>query len=75
MFVVKMSNGRGLVEWYRGLSVRAQGFDKDDGQKFSTVEAAERAVRNCQQFPDAFSGAYFDEEKGGWHIDASIEPA
>lgn len=74
MFVVKMDNGRGLIEWYIGLSVRVQAEDKKSARKFTTAEAAQRAADFCVECPDAFCGAYFDPDSGGYTMQATVEP-
>lgn len=74
LYVVKMSDGRGHVEWYRGLSKRMQAFTKEDAQHFTSPDAAQRAVNTCARFPEAFSETYRDPTTGRCHIETTIEP-
>lgn len=72
-FVVRMENGRGLVEYFETLSVRVQAASKADARKFgSEAEALEKA-RFCERQADCFSEAYFDG--GRWTLTATVEPA
>jgi hypothetical protein len=71
MWVVKMSNGRGLVEWYESLSYRVQAADKESARHFQSEEAAQRTARMCESMPDAFSEGYWD---GKWTLTAVVEP-
>ncbi len=74
LYVVKMSNGRGLTEWYRSLSYRVQESRKEDARTFSKAKAEETADF-CRRHGDAFSEAYFDEGKGRYVLIAEVEPA
>lgn len=60
MWVVKLSNGRGHVEWYQSLSVRAQSRDKDEARKYADKAEAEERARFCERHADAFSGIFHD---------------
>ncbi len=73
MFVVKMSNGRGITEWYRSLAYRDQEQSKELARKFPTEEAAQTQARFCQDQASCFSGAYFDEGKGRYNLVATVE--
>ncbi len=75
MWVVKLSNGRGHVEWYESLSVRTQAESKADARQFSSQEEAEQRADFCQRHADAFSGAFYDEGKGRYTLTATVEPA
>lgn len=72
-WVVKMTNGRGLTEYYEGLSVRVQASRKADARTFADEEAANQQARFCERQADAFSEAYFDGCK--WTLTATVEPA
>mgnify|MGYP000263823896 CR=1 FL=1 len=74
MFVVKMDNGRGFVEWYSGLSVRVQAERKESARKFSSREVAQKAADFCVQCPDAFCGAYLDNASGRYTMKSTVEP-
>lgn len=72
-FVVKMENGRGLVEYFETLSVRAQARTKAEARKFDTQDAADKQAQFCQRQADCFSEAYHDGSK--WTLSATVEPA
>jgi hypothetical protein len=72
-WVVKLTNGRGLEEYYQGLSVRAQARTKAEARTFDSEEEAERKARFCERQADAFSEAYFDGCR--WTLTAVVEPA
>jgi len=73
-YVIKMSNGRGHVEWYRSLSYRDQEPNKGDARKFTLDEAQEKADF-CRRHADAFCGAYFNDGKGCYELIAEVELA
>ena len=74
MWAVKLSNGRGHVEWYRSLAVREQESDIADARHFTSKEEAEARADFCQRHADAFSGIFFDEGKGRYTLTATVEP-
>lgn len=73
MWVVKLSNGRGFVEWYETLSVRAQARDKANARQFTDKGEAEARARFCERHADAFSGIYWDG--GRYTLIATVEEA
>jgi len=73
-FVLKMSNGKGYVEYYVGLSMRMQAITKDEARQFATPEAAAQAISVCKNCGSAFSEAFFDPGRGGYVIETSLEP-
>lgn len=73
-FVVQMTNGRGLTEYYSTLTVRAQARDKDSARQFSDRAEAEEAARMCERIPDSFSTGYFDVSHGRWTLQATVVP-
>jgi|AGTN01.1.fsa_nt_gi hypothetical protein len=72
-FVVKMENGRGLVEYFETLSVRVQAATKADARKFDSQDAALEKARFCERQASCFSEAYHDG--GKWTLTATVEPA
>lgn len=72
-FIVKMENGRGIVEYYRSLSVREQESDRREARLFTEEEARQQADF-CMRHASAFSEAYFDEGKGRYVLIATVEP-
>lgn len=73
MWVVRLSNGRGFVEWYETLSVRAQARDKADARRFSDKGEAEEKARFCERNADAFSGIYWNGDR--YTLIATVEEA
>ncbi|MBY0359710.1 MAG: hypothetical protein K2W82_17035 [Candidatus Obscuribacterales bacterium] len=76
MWVVKMTNGRGHVEWYATLAVRAQARRKEHAQQFASREEAEETARMCMQqsMRSAFSSKYWNESQSVWTLVATVEP-
>jgi len=74
MFIIKMDNGRGFVEWYASLSVRMQAESRQTARRFPSAEAAEKAADSCLQFPAAFAGAYFDSDRSCYTMQVVVEP-
>lgn len=72
-FVVKMTDGRGLVEYFETLSVRAQAASKADARKFGSEDEAREMASFCERQASCFSEAYFDGCK--WTLTATVEPA
>ena len=75
MWAIQLSNGRGHVEWYRSLSVRAQADSKAEARHFTSKEEADTMADFCQRNADAFQGIFFDEGKGRYTMTATVEPA
>lgn len=75
MWVIKLDNGRGHTEWYATLTVRAQARRKEHAHKFADREEAERFAASCQSesLQSAFSGIYFDYDRGVWTLTATVE--
>lgn len=74
MWVVKLSDGKGHVEWFETLSVRTQADNKADARHFASKEDAEARADFCMRHADSFSGAFFDEGKGRYSLTATVEP-
>lgn len=74
MWVVKLSNGRGHVEWFETLSVRTQADKKVDARQFTLKEDADARADFCMRHADSFSGAFFDEGRGRYSLTATVEP-
>lgn len=73
MFILKMSNGRGWVEWYETLSVRMQAEKRELARRFSTREEAQQTADRCMRFPSAFAGVYFDDDHGCYTLTITVE--
>lgn len=72
MWVIKLSNGQGFVEWYSSLAVRAQSQDKAGARQYASYHAAREHAQFCQRNADAFSGIYWDS--GRPSLIAEVEP-
>ncbi len=71
MWAVKMSNGRGHVEWFETLSVRTQADSKADARHFTSKEDADARADFCMRHADSFSGAFLRRRQGQVHADGN----
>lgn len=71
MWIVRMTNDRGLTEWYKSLNVRAQAHRRDWAKQFGSKLEAQEAAAMCERLADAFSNAYYDGST--WTLSATVE--
>jgi hypothetical protein len=73
MFILQMSNTRGFIEWYEGLSVRMQAEKRELARQFPSRDEAQRVADACLTFPSAFSDAYYDSDTGCYTMQITVE--
>lgn len=72
MFVIKLTNGRGFVEYYRTLAVRAQARTIEEAQQFDLEEEAREMAEFCEREASAFSSIYWSSDR--WTLQAEVVP-
>jgi hypothetical protein len=73
-FVIKLDNGRGQSEYFLSWSVRAQACDQVTARKFTSEEAAVALAASCERCASAFSGVFYDDDRGCWTLTATVVP-